>query len=777
VSMPTDGDRIFTFDDIEVREREFSIVKDGHVLAVEPKAFRVLLVLLQNPHRLITKDELLNAVWNDCAVSDNSLARSIALLRRLLGDNTRLPRYIATVPTVGYRFLLDVQLTDVQMETESVSLAASDSNEAGDAAVVRSAANTAVVRPSDSHPAPATNEALPAADLQERPEVPVLHRKRPAGKARHYVPIAVVCVCLAVALLWRVASPRSTATSPPRRSVASTARRDLRIVPLTNLPGTVDDPSFSPDGEKITFVWSGETPGHNDVYVQLVGSGSPLRLTHSRSGLVCCTDWSRDGRSILFGRCDDQGGGVYSVPALGGPERKLTTVACIYGDAGYPRWIGDGKALLMVDACSPHGPRAIIVFSLETGERRCLTSPLSDEHGDSYPILSPDQKTVAFFRGPTVGTPDLFTVPLSGGEARRLTTGGTAGWAPMWSSDGQHILFNSTRSGLSRVWQVAALGGPLSTETAYPGAGTLSADGRRLAYVDPPRILGRSLVISRLLLAAAGAKVLTQRTIHTADGGNNAPKLSPDGRFIAFESCRTGKCELWRSDADGENPLQLTFFDKGFPGSPAWSPDGRWIAFDQNSGRHSHVFLIDAEGRNLQVVTTGNYQNAVPAFSRDGSALYFASDRTREWQVWKRDLSTGREEQITRHGGFAATEAYDRRTIYYSRYDGAGIWQIPVGGGEERKVTSAPHRGYWGHFALTETGLYLVDTDALPGPTLMFFDFRTQRLRPILLLNSAPVPWGANLIASRDGRTIYLAHGLQHNSITMAENFMRENLE
>jgi eukaryotic-like serine/threonine-protein kinase len=103
---------VFSFADVEVREREFSIVKAGELLPVEPKAFRVLLLLLRSPHRLITKDELLDAVWNDCAVSDNSLTRSIALLRRLLGDDTREPRYIATVPTVGYRFLCDVKVVE-----------------------------------------------------------------------------------------------------------------------------------------------------------------------------------------------------------------------------------------------------------------------------------------------------------------------------------------------------------------------------------------------------------------------------------------------------------------------------------------------------------------------------------------------------------------------------------------------------------------------------------------------------------------------------------------
>src|ERR1700684_4234466 len=103
---------VFSFANVKVREHEFCIVKDDEVLAVEPKAFRVLLFLLRNPHILIPKEELLDAVWNDCTVSQNSLTRSIALLRRLRGDDTREPRYIATVPTVGYRFLCDVKVVE-----------------------------------------------------------------------------------------------------------------------------------------------------------------------------------------------------------------------------------------------------------------------------------------------------------------------------------------------------------------------------------------------------------------------------------------------------------------------------------------------------------------------------------------------------------------------------------------------------------------------------------------------------------------------------------------
>ena len=102
------GRSVFHFGDVEVREREFRLIKAGEVIPVEPKAFRVLLFLLHNPQKLITKEELLNAVWGETAVSENSLTRSIALLRRLLGEDSHEPHFIETVSTVGYRFICPV---------------------------------------------------------------------------------------------------------------------------------------------------------------------------------------------------------------------------------------------------------------------------------------------------------------------------------------------------------------------------------------------------------------------------------------------------------------------------------------------------------------------------------------------------------------------------------------------------------------------------------------------------------------------------------------------
>jgi Tol biopolymer transport system component len=545
----------------------------------------------------------------------------------------------------------------------------------------------------------------------------------------------------------------------------------MRVVPLTSLPDAVWDPAFSPDGEKIAFTWYGENPVRGDVYVQFVGGGKPLRLTLTTSGYVCCADWSPDGREIVFGRCDDNGGGVFIVPALGGPERKLTDVMCPFGDGGDPKWTADGKSLLLVDRCAPNGPRGIVLFILTTGAKRCLTAPPSTASGDFAPTLSPDQKTVAFIRSSTVGVAEVYTIALSGGHPRQLTRDGR-GLAGnlMWSSDGQYIVFNSDRSGLDRIWRVPAAGGAIEPETVYPGVGALSRDGRRLAYVEPSGFWRWSPAIWRAELSRAGGEVVSQKRILASAGTNDGTQPSPDGHQLVFQSDRSGSAEIWESNADGSNPEQMTFFSKGIVGTPRWSPDGKWIAFDYRPEMHSQIYLIDSERRNIQCITSGSYENVVPSWSRDGAAIYFASNRTGDWQVWRRDVPSGREVQVTRHGGFASFESYDAKILYYSKLDGGGIWSKPIGG-EEQRITEALHRGYWGHFAVTDDGLYLLDSDAELGPVIMYFSFHTRRLTPVITLKQTPVPWTANLAASRDGRTLLFAQGEHKSSITMVENF------
>jgi Tol biopolymer transport system component/DNA-binding winged helix-turn-helix (wHTH) protein len=726
---------VFSFADIEVRESEFNIVRNGEVLAVEPKAFRVLLYLLRNPHKLITKDELLNAVWSDTAVSENSLTRSIALLRRLLADDTHEPRYIATVPTVGYRFLCDVNVT---------GSAFSDLN----------AHNP---NPANRLDGPVENQSIRSAKDE---------RKRPAKVM--LAGFALLLLLLAGFLVLRAIRIRDTSARTAHHAVK--AESGPHAVPLTTVAGNVWDPAFSPGGKQIAFMWDGENPGKGDLYVQLVGAEKPLRLTHTQRGYLCCADWSPDGQEIAFGRCTDNDGGVYVVPALGGNERKLTEVVCPFGDPGQPQWTPDGKALVLVDSCVHGGPRGIVLFSLATGEKRCLTVPPAyADSGDAAPALSPDHETIAFFRTITLAFDEIYTIDLSGKNLKQLTHDGHA--IPrhlMWTPDAKYIVFDSSRSGVGRPWRVPATGGDIESEPVYPAVGTLTPDGQRLAYVQSA---GLPMATWRADLADPAGKILSVKELVVSSGENDSTQFSPDERQIVFRSGRTGSGNIWKSNADGSDPQRLTSFDKGWAGTPRWSSDGKWIVFDFREGRHSRITMIDAEGRNLHDVVSGDYENVVPSWSRDGKSIYFASNRTGEWQIWKRELATGKETQVTRNGGIAAFESLDAKTLYYSKFEGGGLWGMSVGGGAEERITDALHRGYWGHFAVTEAGIYLLDVDATPRPTIMYYSFEKRQLRPVLQLEEHPCPWMANLSASRDGRTLLFAQWIPQSSIVMAENF------
>jgi DNA-binding winged helix-turn-helix (wHTH) protein len=103
---------VFRFSEFDVREKELRLSRAGEPLPIEPKACRVLVCLLRTPGQVVSKEELVRAVWGETAVTDNSLTRSIALLRRVLDDDHRTPRYIETVPTVGYRFLAAVDVSE-----------------------------------------------------------------------------------------------------------------------------------------------------------------------------------------------------------------------------------------------------------------------------------------------------------------------------------------------------------------------------------------------------------------------------------------------------------------------------------------------------------------------------------------------------------------------------------------------------------------------------------------------------------------------------------------
>ena len=167
------------------------------------------------------------------------------------------------------------------------------------------------------------------------------------------------------------------------RASGANERELLRTVPITSAAGDAISPVFSPDGREIAFVWDGSDRKGYDLYVQLIGADLPLRLTYEKRGLVGPPAWSPDGTQIAFERCDGKRDGIFAVPALGGSERKLTSVDCPVYHAPLVRSPGLPAEAKCSWLKSLQVPRGHSTWSeslpLTTGEKRYLSNSRSQQ--------------------------------------------------------------------------------------------------------------------------------------------------------------------------------------------------------------------------------------------------------------------------------------------------------------------------------------------------------------------------------------------------------------
>src|SRR5581483_4657232 len=102
--MPTETNSIYEFGPFKLDTSEYSLVKDGKPVPLTPKAFEILHLLVRNNGRLVSRDELMKAVWRDSFVEEANLSVNISTLRKALGEHSGGQSYIETVPKRGYRF-------------------------------------------------------------------------------------------------------------------------------------------------------------------------------------------------------------------------------------------------------------------------------------------------------------------------------------------------------------------------------------------------------------------------------------------------------------------------------------------------------------------------------------------------------------------------------------------------------------------------------------------------------------------------------------------------
>ncbi|HUL75186.1 MAG TPA: winged helix-turn-helix domain-containing protein [Vicinamibacterales bacterium] len=191
---------VWVFDDFELDLTAWRLTRAGRPVLIEPKALAVLALLVARHGQAVTKTDILDDVWKDTSVTENTMVRVIAQLRAALGDDSKVPKYIETVHTRGYRFI-------------------------------------GAVRP---RPTAAAPPEMPTAVAPEPPRAllstPAVRSFLGSPTQRVVAGAIVVGLILAAWLIVRRSSPASTGTTDEELSIA--------ILPLENL-GPPDQQYFA----------------------------------------------------------------------------------------------------------------------------------------------------------------------------------------------------------------------------------------------------------------------------------------------------------------------------------------------------------------------------------------------------------------------------------------------------------------------------------------------------------------------------------------------------
>ena len=587
------------------------LFRNGEPVHMTRKAVETLLVLVENPGRVLTKEEIMSAVWTDRVVDEANLAQNIAVVRRILAAEKGSPAHIETFPGRGYRL------------------------------------EGPVITETDEQRAPEPDAAPP-------PPPPVVApvRPPPAVQSRRKWVVGSMLVAAGLAL----AAYRAVRTNEPE-SIA-------RVSPVTRLAGKEFQAAISRDGSRVAFLWAEDGSTPPEVWVQDTNGSNSRPL--SKGGHHSSPAWSPDGSSVAFLRIQKSGTEVVIVPMDGrGAERIVSR----FGDASYGYdhrmldWSPDGRRIVVSRGTRLH------IFDIDSGRAQTLTNPVGAV-GDLDPRFSPDGARVSFLRLIHRTQQEIFTVPVGGGAETQVTNLARRISSHDWLRDGKSIVFASDRDGNFRLWRLgaAAGGGQSATALGVYSEFPIQISAARAADSLVYSALQQDRNIWRLNLAE-----LQWKRLIASSGQDASPQYSPSGDRICFRSDRSGEEQLWVSNADGSEPKQITQGAMR-PSVGRWSPDGASIVFNspatgevgiaQQAGRDWTVRSTGVQGVHPVFSTDGQWVYAggpsgiirfpptgVPveklssmksealALSADGKYLYFASEPT-DTALWRLDLGT-----------------------------------------------------------------------------------------------------------------------------------------
>jgi Tol biopolymer transport system component/DNA-binding winged helix-turn-helix (wHTH) protein len=598
---------LYSFGEFTLNVEDHTLSRNGENIPVTPKMFDLLLVLVQNPQRVLRKEFLLQSVWPDSFVEEGNITFNIRQLRKAMNDDAQAPRYIETIPRRGYRFLMPV---------ESFTTVTPDKDEES---------------------------------IQEEKERPGALAAR---KPRPYVLIALsASVVLVGAMLiagWLLRGQEAGTTPILSKPFA---------LEKLSTDGGVFHIAITPDGKNVVFTH--RVVGKQGLWLRQLETSTNVPIVPPSDDFYGGLAIGPDGNTVYFvrGTLLEPQLTIYRMPIFGGVPQKITD-----GTQGWISISGDGKKISYVrcpytdeDYCSLY-----VADALDgQNEKKLVTRPRPFRIGDNR--FSRDGKTVAYATGQSRTSSNEFTlsaVDIETGAQRELTQERFFNINYIESlPDPDHWLITAVQlPGTSRIWHVLPSGEAQKLTSDSESYSRLNLDAAGNLLVSTQVEADFRLVLYQTQNPTALPRVL---------GNANTVAFAPNG-LVYFSSDRTGNFELWTVNPDGTEVRQLTN-DPSNDSVPFLSRDGKTIFFESDRSGVIQIWRMNPDGTDQRQVTTEEGGQPL-RISPDGAWLYYRSSL--RGTLRRVSLENGLEEVVLRSMGRGIVISPDLTRVAYSQRRG-----------------------------------------------------------------------------------------------------------
>ena len=676
--------KVFAFDEFVIDAHKGLLTRKGATVPLKSRAFDLLLLLVERRGEVISKNELLETIWENQFVEENNLTVQMSALRKALGEARDSPRFLITVPGKGYKFIGDV----------------------------KPSANVYLFKPV---------EQIEPLTIVEKP------RTVSSGSSiRRFFFAAVVLSVLVIAAggFWLLSRQRSV---PP----AVRSSKDLSIRRLTT-DGLVTNSALSPDGK--LFAYSHLDGEYQSLWLGHVDGGEPVQIRPPALVVYLDFKFSPDEKSIYYTLTNHNGSseGVFKIPVFGGVPEKIE-------DKNYTiAFSPTGKQFAFVRR-RDEDSKPVVVASDSDGknERVIAVSPDAINFSLQAGAWSPDGSTIALgaSRSDTNTGYEVYTVNVADGSTKALTS---AAWnrvgAMAWLADGSGLVMVGQKEGSvqPQLWSVSFPGGEikhlvsdLNLYASTVGLGkdqntllsvqaqvqsniwtapaddlskakqlTFGSIGRRdgnggLRWTTEDTIVYASSIGDNNTIWTMNARGGDQKQLIPSDGNNIFPSLPADGRFVVFQSNRGGSFGVWRSNRDGTDIRKLT--DTGIAAQPDVSPDGRWVVYVTSPEDSGELWRIPISGGEPLKLANGA---SWPQFSADGKFiaceyLFAGKSKLGVFSIDGGDPLYTFEIPVHANLRLGIHWTPDGKAITYRDWIN-GIWRQDLAGGEPQRLKGLP---------------------------------------------------------------------------------------